>query len=162
MRRLSTRFFSIELDADSEDTGLQGIRCTATLVAIVARHQDTHASFCTLTHSHTHGRFRMQLHPRAGYWPGYYCRCSFFSPRREADRHSLHPSPLLAASTASVHLLALVPVQACAIRPPTAPTLHNAGSISTTTKAQRRPRQALPAPLSALPTRTYRPSCTLR
>lgn len=105
--------------------------------------ESTHTGRVLHSHALSHTRrTQMQLHPRAGYWPGYYWRRSSFSP------HSPSVSAPPAASTSC-------PFQACAMRatqPPlaTALPLTRRGSIST---------RHGPTP-AALPLPTYRPSCT--
>lgn len=105
--------------------------------------ESTHTGRVLHSHALSHTRrTQMQLHPRAGYWPGYYWRRSSFSP------HSPSVSAPPAASTSC-------PFQACAMRA-TQPSLATAlpltrrGSIST---------RHGPTP-AALPLPTYRPSCT--
>lgn len=133
---------------------------------------ETHTPSLSLSRTLTHTGFRMRLHPRAGNWPGYYCRRSLFAPRREAGRATLSPavrSPFTSLSPSFSR------VQACAMR--TLPDwLRPSTRIDITTtkssgvRATLHLRRSLSRPvlfcqssllfvgLSALPTRPYLPT----
>lgn len=106
----------------------------------------TRAEPVTLSRTLTHTGFRMRLHPRAGNWPGYYCRRSLFAPRREAGRATLSPavrSPFTSLSPSFSR------VQACAMR--TLPDWLRPSTridITTTKSSGVRASYPPPAPLS--------------
>ena len=130
-------------------------------VVVLASRTHTPLAFCTLTHSHTHGRFSDAAAPARGVLAGLLLPVLFLLSS-EGSGPPLSPS-VSAPCRLRLHLLALVPrpdlrhATPDSSDPPQPP-----GRYQPPQKPQCRPRQALPAPLSALPTRTYRPSCTLR